>query len=142
MFIDSQETFSTAQSVASAAGDITSTNVYDTGSAADVGIGEAMYLYAHMVAALVGAGASIQVVLQHSADNSSWADVNAAAAVTVANAVANATLARFALPIGLRRYLRVIYRISGATTTGGTASAYLVRELQANVANTSGVSAT
>ena len=40
MYIDSQETFAEGQSVAAAAGDIVSTNVIDTGAAADVGIGE------------------------------------------------------------------------------------------------------
>jgi hypothetical protein len=141
MYIDSQETFSTAQSVAAAVGDIVSTNVYDTGSPADVGIGEQMFVYAHMVAALAGVGSSIQVVLQTSADNSTWVDAASAAPVATAAAVANATLARFALPIGLRRYLRLAYRISGATTTAGTASGYLVKDLQANVPNASGVSA-
>ncbi len=143
MYIDSMETFSDAQSVAAAAGDVVSTNVYDTGSAADVGIGERNpFIYAKMNAALVGAGASIQVVLQTSADNSTWVDAYLAAAVPVASATANANLARFSLPIGLRRYLRVVYRISGATTTAGTASAYIVDSVQANVANASGVSAT
>lgn len=141
MYIDSQETFSDAQSVAAAAGDIVSTNIYDTGAAADVGIGEQIFIYARMIVALVGAGASIQVVLQTSADNSTWVDAATAPAVVTASAIANATLARFALPIGLRRYLRLAYRISGATTTAGTASGYLVKDLQVNVANPSGVSA-
>lgn len=140
MIIDSQEKFSEAQSVAAAAGDIVSTNVYDTGAAADVGIGEEMYLYAKMNAALVGAGASIQVVLQDSADNSSFADKQASAAVPVASATANATLAKVRLPIGLRRYLRVVYRISGATTTAGTASAYLVKDVDAVQIGASGFS--
>lgn len=140
MIIDSQEKFSEAQSVAAAAGDIVSTNVYDTGAAADVGIGEEMYLYAKMNAALVGVGASIQVVLQDSADNSSFADKQASAAVPVASATANATLAKVRLPIGLRRYLRVVYRISGGTTTQGTASAYLVKDVDAVQIGASGFS--
>lgn len=141
MYIDSQETFSDAQSVAAAVGDIVSTNIYDTGSKADVGIGERMFVYAKMVAALAGVGSSIQVVLQTSADNSTWVDAATAPAVTTANAIANSVIARFALPIGLRRYLRLAYRITGATTTAGTASGYLVIDVQANVANPSGVSA-
>jgi hypothetical protein len=142
MFIDSQEAFAEAQSVAAAAGDITSTNVYDTGAAADIGIGENMYLTAKMNAALVGAGASIQVVLQDSADNSSFADKIVGPTVGVATATANKNLAKIKLPIGLRRYLRVVFRISGATTTGGTASAYLVKDLDAQQYLPSGVSAT
>ena len=141
MILDTQETFSDAQSVASAAGDVASTNVYDTGAAADVGIGTDIYLYAKMNAALVGAGASIAVVLQDSADNSTFADVQVVSKVTgVAAAVANAELVRARLPIGLRRYLRLAYRISGATTTGGTVSSYLVTDVQAQQYGASGFS--
>jgi len=139
MILDTQETFSDAQSVAAAAGDIVSTNVYDTGAAADVGIGNNIYLYAKMNAALVGAGTSIAVVLQDSADNSTFADVQVVSKVVpVASAVANAELVRARLPIGLRRYLRVAYRITGGTTTAGTASAYLVNDVQAQQYGASG----
>lgn len=139
MYFDSQELFADAQSVASAAGDVVSTNIYDTGAAADVGIGERMYLYAKMNTALVGAGASIQAVLQTSASSGSgYTDAAAGPVVAVASAVANATLAKLALPIGLQRYLRVVWRISGATTTAGTATALLAKDVQGNQYNTSG----
>src|SRR5574339_1017727 len=106
MYFDTQELFADAQSVASAAGDVVSTNVYDTGAAQDEGIGERMYLYAKMNAALVGVGASIQVVLQSStAVGSGYTDAVAGPVVPVASATANAVLARLALPIGLKRYL-------------------------------------
>ena len=132
MYIDSQETFAEAQSVAAAAGDVVSTNVYDTGAAADVGIGEPMFVYAKMNAALVGVGASIQAVLQTSdAAGSGYTDAAAGPVTAVASATANKRIAAFALPIGLKRYLRVVFRISGATTTAGTASAYLVKDVDA-----------
>jgi hypothetical protein len=138
MILDSQNTFCTAMSVARAVGDAVSTDVYDTGAAADVGIGENFYVYAKMDAALAGAGASIQVVLQDSADNSSWADAEAGKVVALATAVANAELAKLRVPIGLRRYLRVAFRISGATTSGGTASAMLAKDVQAQQYGASG----
>jgi hypothetical protein len=138
MILDSQNTFCTAMSVARAVGDAVSTDVYDTGAATDVGIGENFYVYAKMDAALAGAGASIQVVLQDSADNSSWADAEAGKVVALATAVANAELAKLRVPIGLRRYLRVVFRISGATTTGGTASAMLALDVQAQQYGSSG----
>lgn len=141
MYIDTQETFSDAQSVAAAAGDIVSTNVYDTGAAADIGNGEELILLAKMNAALVGVGASIQVVLQDSADNATFADKQAGAVIPVALATANATLARFYIPIGTRRYLRVVYRITGATTTQGTASSFIILDAQYNTAYRSGISA-
>lgn len=132
MYIDTQETFAAAQSVAAAAGDVVSTNVYDTGAAADTGIGENFYLLAKMNAALVGAGASIQVVLQTSAaEGSGYADAAAGPVVAVGSAGASANLAKIRVPIGLKRYLRVVFRISGATTTGGTASAYIVKDVEA-----------
>ena len=141
MILDTQETFSDAQSVASAAGDVISTNVYDTGAATDVGIGADIYLYAKMNAALVGAGASIAVVLQDSADNSTFADVQVVSKVVpVASATLNAELVRARLPIGLRRYLRLVYRISGATTTAGTVSSFLATDVQAQQYGASGFS--
>lgn len=140
MILDSQNTFCTAMSVARAVGDAVSTDVYDTGAAADVGIGENLYVYAKMDAALVGAGASIQVVLQDSADNSTFADAESGRIVPVASATANAELARLRVPLGLRRYLRVVFRISGATTTAGTASAMLALDVQAQQYGASGFS--
>lgn len=137
MILDKMEEFSLLQSVAAAAGDIPSTNSYDTGAgpnafAGDMGAGEPMWLFAKMgTTALVGAGASIQVVFQDSADNSSFADVMTGKVIPVASATANAILAKLLLPIGLRRYWRVVYRISGATTTAGTASAYLAKDVEA-----------
>lgn len=139
MYIDTMETLADAQSVASAAGDVVSTNVYDTGAAADVGMGEEMYWYVKMNAALVGAGASIQAVLQTSSTvGSGYTDLVSAPVVAVASATANRMLALNRLPIGCLRYLRVVFRISGATTTGGTASAYLIKDAQANQYLTSG----
>lgn len=139
MYIDTMETFADAQSVAAAAGDIVSTNVYDTGAAADVGIGEEMYLYVKLNAALAGAGASIQAVLQtSSAVGSGYTDVASGPVVALANATANRTLLLQRLPVGLLRYLRVVFRISGATSTGGTGSAYLIKDAQAQQYLTSG----
>lgn len=138
MILDTQEQFSAAQSVAAAAGDIASTNTLDTGDATDKGIGETMYLYVKLVAALAGAGASIQVVLQDSADNVTFADVQAGKVIALANATANAELYKQRLPIGLRRYLRVVYRISGAASTGGTADAFLAKDVQAQQYGASG----
>lgn len=138
MILDTQETFSEAQAVASAVGDVVSTNVLDTGDATDKGIGEPMFLYAKMVGALAGAGSAIQVVLQDSADNNTFADATAGKVVPLASATANAEIAKLRLPIGLRRYLRVAYRISGATASGGTASAYLAKDVQAQQYGASG----
>lgn len=139
MWIDTQETFSDGQAVASAVGDVVSTNVYDTGAAADVGIGEDMYLFVKLATALAGAGSSIQAVLQTSAaEESGYTDATAGPVVALAAAKANTEIAKLRLPIGLKRYLRVVYRISGAAASGGTASAYLVKDVQAQQYGASG----
>lgn len=133
MILDTQETFSAAQSVAAAAGDIVSTNVYDTGAAADSGAGEPFYIYAKLNAAVTSGGAAtLQVVLQDSADNATFADVQTLTpALALAALTANKELCRARIPVGIRRYLRLVYRIGTATTTAGTASAYIVMDVQA-----------
>lgn len=136
MILDKMTELALAQNVFSAGTDVVSTNVYDTGAAADVGAGENLFLFAKMATALAG-GTSIQVVLQDSADNSSWADVQSAKAVPLASAVANAVLAKMRLPIGLRRYLRIAWRSVG-TTTAGTGSAYLTKDVDAQMYGASG----
>lgn len=140
MWIDTQETFASGQSVIKAAvGDVVSDNVYDTGAAADVGIGENLFLYAKLDTALAGAGSSLQVVLQTSdSEASGYTDAVAGPVVPLASGTANAELARLRLPIGLKRYLRVVFRVSGAATTGGTASAFLVKDVQAQQYGASG----
>lgn len=140
MILDTQETFSEGQSIAAAAGDVVSTNVYDTGAAHDVGIGEPLYLYGRIGTAVVGVGASVQAVLQTD-DNVGFAtprEFPITGAVGVASLGANAEFFKYRLPVGLERYLRIVYRITGATTTAGTASAYIVKDVQANVPYASG----
>lgn len=137
MILDTMEQFSSAQSVAAAVGDIVSTNVYDTGAgpnafAGDMGAGESLWLFAKMVAALTSGGAgTIQVVFQDSADNATFADKMVGPVFAVAGATANSVIAKMRLPMGLRRYWRVVFRIAGATTTGGTASAYIAKDVEA-----------
>ena len=139
MILDTQEQFSDAQAVTSV-GDAASTNVYDTGAAADVGIGEEIYVYAKSKAAFTSSGAgTLQVILQDSADNSTFADVQALTpAKALATLTANTDLVRARLPIGLRRYIRLAYRVGTAAMTGGTVDAYLSLEVQAQQYGASG----
>ncbi|CAB3624671.1 Bbp16 family capsid cement protein [Achromobacter pestifer] len=140
MILDTQETFSEGQSIAAAAGDVVSTNVYDTGAAHDVGIGEPLYLTGRIGTAVAGVGATVQAVLQTD-DNvgfSSPREFPITGAVGVASLGANAGFFNYRLPVGLERYLRIVYRVAGATTTAGTVSAYIVKDVQANVSYASG----
>jgi hypothetical protein len=131
--LDTMARFSNAQSIAAGVGDVVSTDIYDTGAQADAGIGEETYLEIRTVAAVTsGGGATVQFVLQTD-DNPSFSSprefpLTAALALSALTANTRQVLTR--LPVGLERYLRVIYRIGTATTTGGTASAYLLKNPQ------------
>lgn len=135
MILDTQELLSSAQSIAAAAGDVVSTNYYDTGAAADVGIGEELFLQIATVAAVTSGGAAtVQFVLQTD-DNSSFSsprEFPLTGAVALAALTANTVQYRGRLPVGLERYLRVVYRIGTATTTAGTATAFFTKNVQAN----------
>lgn len=85
------------------------------------------FLFAKMHTAMVG-GTSVQVVLQDSADNITFADVQSAAAVLLASATANALLAAFRIPRSTRRYMRVVYRVVG-NVTGGIAISNLLLDV-------------
>lgn len=138
MYVDSQEQFSNAQSVASAVGDVVSTNVYDTGAAQDVGIGEPLHIYAMLTTALAGAGSIIQAVVQTSSDNATWVDADIGKVFPLADALVNTPIAKINLNVGYRRYIRMAYRISGAASTGGAVTAYMVKDLQAQQIGASG----
>ncbi len=90
--------------------------------------------------AIAGAGASVQFVLQTATDAAFTTprEFPLTAAIGVASLTANTMQYRGRLPIGLLRYLRVVYRVSGAATTAGTVNAYMVKDEQANVPYQSG----
>jgi hypothetical protein len=141
MILDAQNMLSNGQAVTST-GDTASTDVYDTGAAADVGIGYDVYMHVKTRAAFTSGGAgTLQVVLQDSADNSSWADVQT---LTPARALAalgaNTEIVRARLPIGLRRYIRFAYRVGTAAMTAGTVDAHLALDVQAQQYGASGFS--
>lgn len=131
MILDNQATYANAQAV-TATGDTASTNSYDHGPGnAGVGLsyaGGALWLIAKTNAAVTSGGAAtVQAVLQDSADNTTFADVmtlNAAAAALGANK----TFAIARYPAVLRRYTRVVWRVGTATLTAGSFSAFVVMD--------------
>lgn len=139
--LDNQIKLATAQAVTST-GDTASTNVYDTGSAqtGDIGMtGENLWINAVVdTTATSGGSATVQAVLQDSADNSSWADVAMGPAVAVASVTAGATLMQIQPPVGMRRYFRVAWRVGTAALTAGKFTAYVSNTVQRNVARPSG----
>lgn len=131
--LDSMARFSNAQSIAAAAGDVVSTDIYDTGAAADVGIGEELYLEVRTVAAVTSGGAAtVQFILQtdDNAGFSSPKEFPLTAALALAALTANTRHVLTRLPVGLERYLRVVARIAVATTTAGSMTAYLLKNPQ------------
>lgn len=141
MIIDKNLEFSVAQAVTSI-GDAVSTNVYDTGSAMDIGVGEELYVFIKTKAAFTSVGAAtLQFVLQDSADNATFADVQTlTGAKALATLTADTVQVRAHLPIGLRRYIRIAYRVATAAMTAGTVDAALVLEVQAQQYGASGFS--
>ena len=139
MILDNQNMLSLAQAVTST-GDTASTDVYDTGAAADVGIGYDTYLHIRTGVAFTSGGAgTLQFVLQDSANNSAWADVQSLTPVrALAALTANTEQVRTRLPIGLRRYIRVVYRVATAAMTAGTVDAHLALDVQAQQYGASG----
>ena len=117
-----------------------STNVIDTGVAGrSIGSGQPIELVVQVATTATSAGAStMQIVLQDSADNSSFANVATYPAVAVANLVAGLEMARIKLPAGLRRYIRIAYVIATADLTAGAFNAFLTLDRQDNTAFPSG----
>lgn len=139
--IDNYTKLASEQAVTST-GDTASTNVYDAGSVhtADIGAADEVWVNAVVGAtAVTSAGsATVQAVLQDSADNSSWADVLAGPVVPKASCVAGAVLLQSCLPVGLRRYTRLVWRVGTAALTAGTFTGYYSLDIQRNIARPSG----
>ena len=138
--LDLNTKYSIAQAVTST-GDTVSTNVYDAGSAASADIGLNDELWINVVCnttATSGGSATVQAVLQDSADNSTFADVLAGPALPVASVTQGAVLLQACPPLGLRRYTRIAYRIGTAALTAGKFDAFISMDVQRNIARPSG----
>ena len=138
MYIDKFAQFSDAQ--APTTGTTASTNTFDTGtSTRSIGSGEPIWLVVQCVVTATSGGANTtQVVLQDSADDSTYATVLSGVATAVASITAGVNLLRVVLPSDLRRYLRVAYVIATANLTAGNFDAFLTNVIQDNVARPSG----
>lgn len=131
MILDSQLSLSREQAIASAASTVASTDYYDTGASADVGIGEDLWIQIAIGAVAVTGGTSVQFVLQTD-DNTGFSSAKTiplTAAIPVAQLTARAVVVQARLPVGLERYFRVGYTSVGTTSTG-TANAFLAKDLQ------------
>lgn len=139
-YLDSELVLSAAQAETTVT-DHASTNIYDCGSAnaSDNSLTHNLWVNVIVNTTCTSSGsATIQAVLQDSADNSTYADVLAGPAVAVADAVAGKVLLQTEPPTGMRRYWRIAYRIGTAALTAGKFDAFISNTLQRNVARPSG----
>lgn len=123
MLIDKQTEFSSAQAITA---DAASTNVYDTGTTQDVGIGTALKLYMRIKAAF-NTLTSLNVSLQTSTDEAFtspitlWTQNYLLAVLTL-----NAAFVLPGVPAGAKRYLRLYYDVVGTDPTTGKITAGIV----------------
>ncbi len=139
--LDNSAKLATAQAVTSV-GDTASSNVYDAGNAESSDIGHAangLYLNVNCdTTATSGGAATLQPVLQHSDDNSTFVDAAAGPVVALAGLTAGASLWKTKLPLGLNRYTRVVFRVGTAALTAGAFSAFYSLGVEHNVQRPSG----
>lgn len=138
--LDINTKFSAAQAVTST-GDTASTNVYDAGSAesSDIGLNDELWFNVICsTTATSGGSATVQAVLQDSADNSTFADALVGAVLPVASVKHGAVLLQACPPLGLRRYTRIVYRVGTAALTAGKFDAFVSIDVQRNIARPSG----
>lgn len=138
--LDQSTKLATAQAVI-ATGDTPSSNVYDFGNAPTAGVALQERLWINAVVANTitsGGAATVQAVLQDSADNIVFADVMSGPVVPVAQLAAGTPLLLAHPPYDLRRYFRVVWRVGAAALTGGSFTAFVSMDAQRNVARPSG----
>lgn len=141
-YLDSELVLSAAQAETTVA-DHASTNIYDTGMTNGhlALTKENLWINVFVnTTCTSGGSATVQAVLQDSADNSTYADVIAGAAIAVASLTAGTSMLQIQPPIGLRRYIRIVYRIATAALTAGKFDAYISNSIERNVALPSGFS--
>lgn len=139
--LDQSTKLATAQ-VVTTVGDTASTNAYDNGSAhsSDISMtGENLWINAVIDTSVTSGGAAtVQAVLQDSADGTSYADVVAGPVLALTDLKAGATLLQIQPPTGMRRYFRVAWRVGTAALTAGKFTAYVSNTIQRNIARPSG----
>ena len=137
--IDNSTKLAVAQTVTSI-GDTASTNIYDSGSAAssDIGLSEEIWLQASVATTVTSGGAAtVQAVLQHSTDGSTWTDAVASPVFALASLVAGTNLLQVVPPLGLNRYLRIAWRVGTAALTAGAFTAFISLDVQRNISRPS-----
>lgn len=141
--LDSELVFAEGQAVTNV-GDTPSTNDYQAANAylGSAGLtGENLWVQALCSTTATSAGAAtVQAVLQDSADGVTYDDVAAGAVFAVADVVAGTRLLAIQPPPGMRQYWRIVFRVATAALTAGKFDAFITNTLQQNTPQPSGFS--
>ena len=125
MILDAKLQFSKAQAVTVTA---PSTDVLDLGAAGDALKEGNMYLVVKTIAAATADGAATtNISLQTSVDDAFTAPIILfdSGSLALAALTANTEVVKLTLPIGVKRFLRVVYTIGTGPLTAGTFDAFL-----------------
>jgi len=123
MLMDRQNLFSSAQAVTASAA---STDIIDLGSSRDVGAGESLEVIVVVDTTFTAGGsATLDVALQTDTSSGFGSAVTllSTGATAVATLAAGVALARFKVPRGTLRYLRLYYTVATGPMTAGTITA-------------------
>jgi len=130
MYRDAQLELSVAQAVTSTAA---STNYIDLGAAGDaVGTGSTCYLVVRVGTAATAAGAAtVTFDLQTDSDPAFGTAVTlfSSGALAKTALTANTWIIQIALPLGLKRYVRLNYTVATGPLTAGTFDAFITNTL-------------
>lgn len=140
MLMDSKLLFSDDQSLALGTGDTASTNIIDlSGAQAKSALGNALtytspsrnqrLMFGFLVTSPVtsGGSATLAVSLQTSSDGSTWTTLQTTGAQNYATYDKGYTI-NWYVPDSAKRYLRVLFSVATAATTGGVCTAGLFME--------------
>ncbi len=140
MIMDKEQLFSNAQALTTTA---PSTNYIDLGSVRDIGVGlPPLEVYCKVITALVSGGSSTCVFAIETDTQSSFATavvLAQSAAIAKATLVAGYEPLKLKLPQGVQRYLRMNYTVGTTDFTGGTVTAGLVLDKEAQASYASGL---
>ena len=131
MIFDALTTLSSAQDLTGAAAATPSTNSLDLSVQRDIGVSEEPIVVVWNTLP-TGAG-NITVDIQTSTDNATWTTIESGTAQPIANYTGqNAFAFRSMLPVGVKRYLRLLYTTTG-TLTSGALTACIGAEYEAQI---------
>lgn len=133
MLIDAQNLFDDGSTVLAGVTTtvLASQNTIDGQVARNLGVGRDIYLFIAVVAALVGASATIKVILQTSPDNVTWTDEQTIGTFAALALVGANLVAKLQPNLINAEYMRLTYTISGGTLTSAQLKSFFTADIDA-----------